>query len=159
MCLPLMAAVMIAGAAVSATAAVQQAQAAKAAATASANFQRQAALSVQNQGADKAADQVQTGRRIAAQQVAAGAANGVRTDTGTPLALSGETAGFAELDALRITNNAQRQAWGYQTQADITTAQGNEAQTAGYMNAGSTLLSSASNAYFGGAKAGLWRDN
>lgn len=156
MCLPLLPMIAIgaslAATGVSAYGAIKQGNDARSAANYNANAQRQTAISVENQGAQAAADQIQKGRKVSASQAAAGAAGGIRTDTGTPLNLAGETAGFAELDALRITNNAQRQAWGYQTQANIDEWQGKQAQQAGYMQAGSTLLSGASSAFFGASR-------
>ena len=155
MCVPLAVAAIamsVVGAGVSAYGAVKQGQDAKAAADYNADAQRKTAISVENQGAQQAADKRQQMRRVEASQIAAGAANGLRTDTGTALNLAGETAAFGELDALRITNNAARSAWGYQTQASLDEWQGKQAQTAGYLKGAGSLLSGASNAYFGAKK-------
>lgn len=157
MCDPISFSVLAAvGTGVSAFGAIKQGNDARAAANYNANAQRQTAISVENQGAQAAADQIQKGRKVEASQIAAGAASGIRTDTGTALTLSGETASFSELDSLRITNNAVRQAWGYQTQANLDEWQGKQTQQASYLQAGSTLLTGTSNAYFGGANAGFW---
>ncbi len=144
--------VSMAGAATSGVAAYQQGQSSKAAAEANANAQRQTAISVENTGADNAAQQEMKARKVASAQTAAAAAGGVVTTSGTPAQLQSETATFGELDALRITNNAQRSAWGYQTQAGIDTFQGNAAATGSTLGAGASLLGGASNAYFGYSK-------
>ena len=157
MCVPLIAtAVMVIGTAVSATAAVEQGQTAKKASDANAAAQRATAISTENQGAQQAADATLKARRIAASGVVAAGAGGVDPTTGTALTLSGQTAEFGELDSLRIINNASRTAWGYNAGASIDQFQGAQAQTAGYLKGGSSLLSGAGSAYFGGAQAGLW---
>jgi hypothetical protein len=143
----------VAGTAVSVTAAIQQGQAAKSAADQNAKNQRTAAISQENVGAQQAADKKLQARKIAAAGVAQAGAGGIDPNTGTPLAIAGQTAAFGELDSLRIINNAQRTAWGYQAQANIDELQGNQARTAGNINAGSTLLGGVSNAAFGYNKA------
>lgn len=147
---------MLAATALSATASVEQGQSAKAAANANANSERQTAISTENAGAQAAADQKTKARQIAAQGAAAAGAGGVDPTTGTPLTIEGQTAQFGELDSLRIINNASRTAWGYQAQAGITQFQGQQAQTASDLDAGSSLLGGASSAYFGGVKTGAW---
>ena len=146
----------IVGTAVSTTAAIQQGQAQKSAADANANAQRQTAISAENAGAQQAADKLQQARKTAAAGVAAAGAGGIDPNTGTPLTLSGQTTEFGELDSLRIINNASRTAWGYNTQADITSFQGSQAQTGGYLQGGASLLGGASSAYFGAQKAGAF---
>ena len=148
--------VSIVGTAVSTTAAIQQGQAQKSAADANANAQRQTAISAENAGAQQAADKLQQARKTAAAGVAAAGAGGIDPNTGTPLTLSGQTTEFGELDSLRIINNASRTAWGYNTQADITSFQGSQAQTGGYLQGGASLLGGASSAYFGAQKAGAF---
>jgi hypothetical protein len=146
----------IIGAGISATSAIEQGQSAKAAADANAAAQRQTAISTENVGAQQASDKQLATRKLIATQVASAGAGGIDPSTGTPLTIEGQTAQMGELDSLRIINNAQRTAWGYNTQANIDEFQGSAAQTAGTLNAGGTLLSNAGNTYFGGAKAGLW---
>ena len=162
MCIPLAAVAaiaMIGGGAVSAYSSIQGGIDAKKSANANAAAQRATALSVQNQGSQQAADAVMKAKRTAASGVAAAGAGGVDPNTGTPLTVAGQTAEFGELDSLRIINNASRTAWGYNAQAAIDEFQGKQAQTAGYFKAGSSLLSSAGGAYFGGVQAGLWGDS
>lgn len=63
----------------------------------------------------------QTQRLKAAQlkgtQRAALAARGVAIDSGSPLAILQDTDYMGEVDALTIRDNAEREAWGYRTQA------------------------------------------
>ena len=159
MCVPLVVAALVVsaiGTAVSAYGAVKQGQDAKEVADANAAAQRQTALNTENQGAQQAADASMKAKRITASGIAAAGAGGIDPNTGTPLTLAGQTAEFGELDSLRIINNASRTAWGYNASSNIEQFQGQQAQSASYLKAGGTLLSGASNAYFGGQQAGLW---
>jgi hypothetical protein len=81
------------------------------------------------------------------------AANGIEIDSGSPLDVLMDTAQLGELDALTIRANAEREAYGFRSQQGNLTAQagltqmaGRNAVTAGYIGAGSTLLSSAATA-------------
>ena len=139
----------VASTAVATGAAIKQGSDAKSAVDANADAQRKTAISVENQGAQQAADAQLKAKRTAAAGVAAAGAGGIDPSTGTPLTLSSQTAEFGELDSLRIINNASRTAWGYQTQAGIDNLQGSQAETAGYLKGGSTLLGGTSSAYFG----------
>jgi hypothetical protein len=139
----------------------EQGDAQRRAMEANAAAQRESARSAQNVGAVQAAEQKQKTRQLISQQVVAGAASGINPLTGTAGQLSEETAQMGELDALRIMNNAQRQAWGYQTQASIdefsgsqAAAAGGRAQTAGYIGAGGSLLSGLGNIGMTAAKFG-----
>ena len=147
------AAMAAAAAAVSATASYQQAQTARATAESNAEMQRRSAVSIEQQGAQAASDKLIQAKRFQASQIVAAGAGGVDPSTGTPLTLESQTAEFGELDALRIINNAQRSAWGYQTQGSITQWAGGRAYQAGQLNAGASLLGGASNAYYGYNKA------
>ena len=144
------------GAGISATSAIEQGQASKSAADANATAQRQTAISTENAAAIQASDKQLATRKLIATQVTAAGAGGIDPSTGTPLTIEGQTSQMGELDSLRIINNAQRTAWGYQSQASIDEFQGSAAQTGGAMSAGGTLLSSAGSTYFGGKTAGLW---
>ena len=138
-----------AGAGIAASAQMQQAQTARDAADYNAQVQRDTARSVEQEGAQAASDKKIQAKRFAASQVAAAGAGGVDPSSGTPLTLESQTAEFGELDALRIINNAQRTAWGYQTQGNITEWSGGRAYQAGQLNAGTTLLGAASRSYYG----------
>jgi hypothetical protein len=91
--------------------------------------------------------------RLRGAQRAGMAANGVEIDSGSPLDILMDTAQLGELDALTIRSNAEREAYGFRSQsgnlmaqAGLTQMAGRSAQTAGYIGAGSTLLSSAATA-------------
>ncbi len=137
------------GAAVSAASAISQGQSAKSTADYNAAAQQATAKSIQDKGAADAADQRLKTQRLVGTQIANAGAGGIDPNTGSPLTVEGQTKEWGELDALRIINNAQRSAWGYTTQAGITSYQGGQQQTAAYATAGSTLLGGASKAYYG----------
>ena len=56
---------------------------------------------------------------------------------------------MGELDALRIVNNAQRQAAGLKAQSELEVFRGNAAQQAGYFNTAGTALGGIGNAAAG----------
>lgn len=150
MCAPAIAAVAaVASAAISAYSAYSSGQSQKKASEYNAEMQRRAADDALQTGANEAAEHRDKVRQIMSSQVAATGAAGLNTASGTPLQILTETAGVGELDALRIVNNAQRRAYGMNAQAELDVFQGKAAGRAGFMNAGASLLSGASNAYFG----------
>ncbi|EDY8025133.1 hypothetical protein GPB28_001107 [Salmonella enterica] len=97
-------------------------------------------------------------RAQAAQANAALAASGVDTGEGTALRIQSGIVGDAEQDAFQtiLTGNNQGARLNAQAQADRIS--GNNAATAGYINAGSSLLSAGGKAYSGwkAAKAGKY---
>ena len=119
--------------------------------------EKNAAIDAQNRGTVAAAEHRDKVKRMIGTQRASMAASGVASDTGTGLDLLAETAGMGELDALRILNNSQREAEGLNSQAQLTTMQGKFSKNAGTLSAGASLLSGASNAYYG-FKAGQARE-
>lgn len=91
--------------------------------------------------------------RLRGAQRAGMAANGIEIDSGSPLDVLMDTASLGELDALTIRSNAEREAYGFRSQqgnlmaqSGLTTMAGRNAATAGYIGAGSTLLSTAATA-------------
>lgn len=99
--------------------------------------------------------------RLRGAQRAGMASNGIEIDSGSPLDVLMDTASLGELDALTIRSNAEREVYGFRAQggnlmaqAGLTQMAGRNAQTAGYINAGSTLLSSAATA---GDRAATYR--
>lgn len=112
-------------------------------------LEQKQAINAENIGAQKGADELLKARRIAASGIAAAGAGGVDPSTGTPLTLDSQTIQFGELSNLRIINNAQNTAWGYQAQAQLDMNSADQTMTAGYMKAGVTLLGGASSAFFG----------
>lgn len=67
--------------------------------------------------------------------------------TGSPLLVMEDTAGQGELDALAIRYGGDIAAAKQRSSANLSRMQGKSAQTASYFQAGSTLLSGASQAY------------
>jgi hypothetical protein len=85
-------------------------------------------------------------RLLIAQQRANYAASGVEVGTGSPLAVTSDTAMFGEMDALTIKNNAQREAWGYIGQSEDFKRKAGLTKLAARNNTGSTLLTGGSQA-------------
>jgi hypothetical protein len=86
-------------------------------------------------------------RALAGSQMAALAANGVQGGTGTAARLVEDTFMLGEEDALTIRNNAARDAWGLNQQANITEKQGKQAKTAAIFSGGVTALTHGAQAY------------
>ena len=143
----------IAGAGIAGASAIQAGQNASTQAKMTAEAQRDTAKSVENAAAVSATNEKLKAKRIEASQIAAAGAGGVSPSTGTPSTIEAQTAEFGELNSLQIINNAQRTAWGYTTQADITQFGGEQEQGASYLKAGSSLLGGVSNAAFGYARS------
>lgn len=95
-------------------------------------------------------------RAIMGQQRAALAANGIDATTGTGSQLLTDAAGFGEFDALTVRNNAMKQAYGLNVQADNFTAEGKAAKVAGRNQAIGTVLTTGSKMYGMGAQSGMW---
>ena len=146
MCVPI--AVAMIGTAISAYSAIQAGQTQKAAANYNATVQRNAAQDASQRGAIAGAEQIQKTHRLIAAQTVAGAANGLVTDSGSLDTIGTQSAALGELDALKLHNNALREAQGMQSQATLNDYQGQQAATAGGMNAFSSLLTGSSNAYY-----------
>lgn len=131
------------GAGVGAYSAVAAGENAKETADYNAKVNENAALDARQRGAVAAAEHAQKTRRMIATQMATASANGVQANTGTPLDIITDTAGMGKLDALRLLNNAGREAQGFNDQASLLRVQGQNAQTAGMLNAGAAILGSA----------------
>lgn len=115
-----------------------------------AKMDKRAADDAIERGAIDAADKRQQTRQLIARQHAVQAASGFNTSQGTAGLIMEETAGMGELDALKILNNAQRQASGLKAQGDLETYKGNAASRAGTLNAaGSVLQGAGTAAYYG----------
>lgn len=84
-------------------------------------------------------------RALLGQQRAALAANGVDSATGTGSQLLMDTAGMGEFDAITIRNNAMKQAYGLNTQADNLLADSKAARIAGNNGAIGSILTTGSN--------------
>lgn len=64
----------------------------------------------------------------------------VEMDSGSASDLLADTAQLGELDALTIRNNAQREAYGYESKARVARYEGDQAKKASYFNAAGSLL-------------------
>lgn len=107
---------------------------------------RNATLASQ-EGAENAAIKQQETRAKVGAIKAAQAANGIDVNTGSAVDVRSSASELGMLDAISIRSNATRKAYGYQTDASDATAQaqldkqqGKSAATAGYIEAGGTLL-------------------
>lgn len=89
---------------------------------------------------------LQVKKMIGAQRAAA-ASGGLLADSGSNLDLTGDTAGYGELDALTIRRNAQLEAWGIRNNAENYTGQANLSRmksSSPLLAAGGSLLTGAS---------------
>lgn len=154
------AAAAVAGTATTVYGSVQQASAAQA----SAKYQSEVAASNQEtalknasfaaaSGEEKAAIQEQKTRAQLGEILTTQGSSGVDINSPTAKAVRTSQTEIGGLDAQTIRSNAAREAYGYQTQstnfenaaaADI--AEGDNAETSGYINAGTGLLKGAGNA-------------
>lgn len=104
-------------------------------------------------GAAKTGMQEQQTRAQVGQMESNQAASGVQLNSGSFRDVKTSENELGQLDALTVRGNATKEAFGYSVQgvnekaeAQLDTFQGKNAQTAGYLNAGSSLLSGASKA-------------
>lgn len=94
------------------------------------------------------------GRQQAAAANAAMAASGVETGEGTALRVTSGITGDAEQDAYQTIFNGINTSNRLRSQAQADRISGSNAATAGYINAGSSLLSAGATAYSGWKKSG-----
>ncbi|WP_158785147.1 hypothetical protein [Pantoea sp. BAV 3049] len=97
------------------------------------------------------------GQAQAAQANAAYAASGVATGEGSALRITSGIVGDAEEDAYTTLVNGGNTAARYNAQAQADRISGSNAATAGYINAGSTLLQAGSTSYSGWKSASTTR--
>lgn len=86
-------------------------------------------------------------RQLLGKQRATFAANNVDPTSGSALDIAAETADFGEQDSLTIRNNAMRQAWGFQVDANNSRNAANFARYSGKQQAYATLLNAGAKAY------------
>jgi hypothetical protein len=80
-------------------------------------------------------------RRVIGAQRAAGAASGLDITQGTPVAVLGDSMKSGELDVLARLYSGDAAATAYKNDANRFRAEGKAAQTAGFINAGTSLIS------------------
>jgi len=112
-----------------------------------ADVQEKSADAAVNAGNAQAAQARQRAKQMAGTQAATLAASGVDLGGGTAVDIFGDTAQMGELDALTTVNNAQRQAYGLQAQAAGNRSQAQATTAFGNQQAGLTLLNGALGAY------------
>lgn len=141
--------VQLVGAGMAARDAQQQGLEAQKAARENARLARREAGQVRQAGARAAAEAKMKGTRIIAEQKAEWGASGIDGGVGTPLELMAESRMNAELDAMTLSNNALREAWGLQKQATQAETEGRRAALAGRRQAAATLLGAGAGAATG----------
>jgi len=97
--------------------------------------------------------QREVSKLIGRQRVSA-ASQGISVDSGTAADMVAETQQLGAMDALRIKNNAWREAWGYKVEAVNTTAAGNLAYSGLRQKGKETLLTAGAQALSQGASIG-----
>jgi len=137
----------LAATAISAAASVSQGMAAKKQAGFQAAVAQQQADRERQQADSASQDFRRQQSRVLASRRAAQGASGVDASTGSPLFTSEDFAGEVELNALRIKNGGEVRATRAEQFAALQRASGKNAQTSGFMRAGSSLLKGVSNAY------------
>jgi len=85
-------------------------------------------------------------RQLISLQDAKFAASGVEVGSGSALDVTMDTAQFGELDALTIRNNAQREAWGYLSDATAASRRSSLTRASARTQSGATLLTGGSQA-------------
>lgn len=133
-----------AGTALAAVGSIRQGQAAAGAANYNAQLAEQNAQVAAAQGEAAAEAQRRDSQRNIGKALALYGASGVQTDTGSPSDVLADSARNASLDNLTIKYNAKLRAMGLEAQAGLDRANASNSESAGYLNATSTLLSGAS---------------
>lgn len=134
---------LIASAVVGAGSAIYSGQVQKETAEVNAELQRREGESAKDAAMAQAEKIRKAGAAQAAQANAALAASGVAIGEGTPLRINENIYQNAEDDAYNTLLTGKRQQQTANDQAGLTQYQGNAAQTAGVLNAASTVLSAA----------------
>ena len=130
----------IGGAAISAVGAIQQGQAAQAQGNLQAQVLQQQATSERQRAAADEADFRNRQSRATAERRAGLGASGVDPSQGSPLLVSEDFAGEAELQALRIRTGGEVTATRAEQQATLQRFQGRAAQRSGFIRGGSLLI-------------------
>jgi hypothetical protein len=132
-----------AGGVMSAMGAYNQNQAAANAAAYNAKVASNAAQFSKQQGEIRAEAADRQTAALLGRQKAGFAAGGVDVNSGSPLDIQTDTVRFGRLNSLTIRNNAAREAWGYQSGANLQTAEAQGYQQAAPMAAAGSLIGTA----------------
>lgn len=133
----------VASAGVAATAAIMSGEQAKETADTNAELARRQGVAEQDAALAQAEKIRRAARSQAAEANAGLAASGIAIGEGTPVRINEQIYANAEQDAYATLLTGSRRASNANAQATISEWQGQNAQTAGYLNAGATLLSTA----------------
>jgi hypothetical protein len=142
----MVAAAFIAGGLLGAAGSMQQGSAAKKAAKYNSKMLEARAVDVIAQSKEEERRQRVIGRKQLGDIRASYAASGVTTE-GSPLDILEESAASAELDALTIRRNGERQAMAFRNEAKLERMQGRASYNAGQIGAAATLLNAGAMAY------------
>jgi len=138
---------MIAATAVTAGSSIMQGMQAKETADANAELARRQGAADQDAAVAQAEKIRKAGQQQAGQANAALAASGVSIGSGTPVLIDEQIYRDSESDAMNTILTGTRQQRSANDQAALLESQGQNAQTAGFLNAGASVLA-------GGAKVG-----
>ena len=105
-----------------------------------AQFSEMQANDVMRRGKQEATAVRKEGQKIIGAQRAALAAQGIEVDTGSAAELQEETAMLSAEQAVKVQNNAWREAWGYKTQAAQMRSAARFGQIEAAMKVQSTLM-------------------
>lgn len=131
----------IASAAITAVSAIQQGEAAQDAAEYQARVAENNAIAARQQAEFDERQHREKARLLLSSQRARAAKSGVQAGEGSPLFQHGRTSEEAEIGSLNIRRGGALRAGDYQSQAALGRFKGQSAAQAGYMSAGSSLLS------------------
>jgi hypothetical protein len=135
----------IAGTALTAAGSIQQGNQQKAAYDYNAKVEKMQALDAQRRGSIAEGLQRQRYQQLQGTQRAIMGASGAVVDEGSSADVLKQSAIFGEQDAQQLRLNANRQAWGANTQADLYRYEGLRAENTGYYKAGQSILSGSEN--------------
>ena len=134
---------LIASTVIAAGGAVAQGVAANNAGKANARVQEIMAADAIKRGNADEASQRRITKSALGKQRARFAASGAEANTGSAAEIQADTAEFGELDALRIRNNAEREAFALEAGAAISRSSGKNALLSGVLKAGGSLIGGA----------------
>lgn len=140
------AAVTLAGGAMKAVSDRQAASAMANRDTANAILADQAASDALQRGESDAARVQMQGSALGGAQRVGYAGSGVRVGAGSTERTAEDTAGLTTMDMMTVRNNAQREAWGLETQSSQFREKSSNENASGWIQAGSDIISSATSA-------------
>lgn len=125
---------------VGAAGAIMQGQAAANAANYRAAVASQQAKRARQVGEVQAQAQAMKTASTLGQQTAGQAASGVRVDVGSPVDIRSSAASLGRLDEQTLRSSAADKAWAYKSEAALQRSTANNAETASFLQAGTSIL-------------------